>query len=379
MKTNHTAELKTLTAIEVPERVMVLPWGTVESTKGSFTVDQRTVDGFKADLAEAAARNVDLHFDYEHASRKKGVKAPAAGWIKGFDFEPGVGIFARVDWTADANAHIAKREYRYVSPVVYFNDDYTVAVGLESATLTNLPSINGMAGLFTEFGMEKFESARWFLNLEATATQETIMTEFEKFLAQLRELAGSHKDATQAVVFKALQDKLAAGDPRVAAACKALELKADATGEEIAAAITARKAPTPTPPNASEYVPVGEFKKAQDQIASLQAEALETKANAFIDGGVKAGKIVEATRGMWTRAFKSDPVQAGKDLESAPPIAAPDGRLIQPESPGTRTGNSIADSGDFDDSRMSAFKKIEAHAKSKGISFSKACEELGIA
>jgi phage I-like protein len=84
-----------------PSRVLLIPWGRVESSKGHFTFDQQA-----ADLVVAAftSQQVDLPIDYEHGTlggeytSPDGV-APAAAWIKSLQIVPGEGLFGRIEWT----------------------------------------------------------------------------------------------------------------------------------------------------------------------------------------------------------------------------------------------------------------------------------------
>jgi len=133
----------------LPERVLIAPWGRVESTNGSFVVDEES-----AQLAAAAfeAHGTDLPIDYEHQTlggrySSPSGQAPAAGWIKGIEVEPGVGLFARVAWTESGAERLAAGEYRYLSPVAVVRRSDRKLIALHSAALTNKPAIAGMRPL----------------------------------------------------------------------------------------------------------------------------------------------------------------------------------------------------------------------------------------
>jgi len=130
----------------VPERVLLLPWGWVESSNGRFLVDQESARL----IVEAFERQeTDLVVDYEHQSlggkyASRSGLAPAAGWISRLEVVPGEGIFGRVRWTAAAMKRLARREYRYLSPVVVVRRSDRRVVAIDSAGLTNRPAIFGM-------------------------------------------------------------------------------------------------------------------------------------------------------------------------------------------------------------------------------------------
>ncbi len=130
----------------VPDRILIAPWGRVESTNGHFVVDaeaaREVIDAF-------AAHGTDLPIDYEHQTlggryASPAGTAPAAGWIQAIEAEPGVGLFARVRWTDAAREHLAAGQYRYLSPVAVVRAADRKLVALHSAALTNKPAIVGM-------------------------------------------------------------------------------------------------------------------------------------------------------------------------------------------------------------------------------------------
>lgn len=130
----------------VPDRVLLAPWGQVESTNGSFVVDEESVALAIAALTEHAT---DTPIDYEHQTlggdyASPDGRAPAAGWIKELSAEPGVGLLARIEWTAQAKEMLAAREYRYLSPVALIRKRDRKMIGIHSAALTNKPAIKGM-------------------------------------------------------------------------------------------------------------------------------------------------------------------------------------------------------------------------------------------
>jgi len=136
-----------LDANDVPGRVLVAPWGQVESTNGSFVVDDESTALVVAAFDE---HGTDIPIDYEHQTlggtySSPSGQAPAAGWIKRILSEPGVGILAEIEWTDRAMEMLATKEYRYLSPVAVVRKTDRKLSAIHSVALTNKPAIVGMA------------------------------------------------------------------------------------------------------------------------------------------------------------------------------------------------------------------------------------------
>ena len=130
-------------------RILIAPWGEVESTQGNFVVDQEALD---ATIEQFRQHGTDLPIDFEHQTlggpyTSPDGLAPAAGWIKDLVGVATVGLMARVEWTAVGLEHLQKRQYRYLSPVALIRKSDRRLVGLHSAALTNKPAIVGMEAL----------------------------------------------------------------------------------------------------------------------------------------------------------------------------------------------------------------------------------------
>jgi len=143
-----------LTGQDVPQRVLLAPWGLVESTNGSFVVDEESVDLIQAAFER---HGTDLPIDYEHQTlggsyASPSGQAPAAGWIKQIESQPGVGLVAHIEWTPQAREQLLSRQYRYLSPVAIVRKEDRKMVGLHSAALTNKPAIVGAEPIINRAG-----------------------------------------------------------------------------------------------------------------------------------------------------------------------------------------------------------------------------------
>ncbi len=186
----------------IPDRVLLAPWGQVESTNGSFVVDEESAALATAAMTEQAT---DTPIDYEHQTlggryASPNGQAPAAGWIKQLEAEPGVGLLARIEWTAQAKEMLAAKEYRYLSPVALIRKSDRKMIGLHSAALTNKPAIKGMTpivnrasgaaidpALSSPEDVEPLIALREELSLPTDADAEAVLLAASRRLTDLRE------------------------------------------------------------------------------------------------------------------------------------------------------------------------------------------------
>jgi phage I-like protein len=100
-------------------------------------------------VARFEAKKNPLMVDYEHQailSKQNGKPAPAAGWVHGLEWRPGIGLFAtQVKWTETAREAILADEYRYISPVFTYTTKSGEVESLYNVALVNLPALDGMA------------------------------------------------------------------------------------------------------------------------------------------------------------------------------------------------------------------------------------------
>ncbi len=352
---------KVAVPVEAPERILIVPWGDVKSTSGSFVID----DAAAASIIEVfAATGVDLPVDLEHQtvggeySSPDGA-APAVGWITSLEPVPGEGIYAHVEWTERGAGFIHNKEYRYLSPTLLHPVGSKDVRGLHSVGLTNKPAIVGMKAIVnaTPKGTsmnERLERAKWFLNLEELATEEEILMKMEEFVAQLRELADATENADNAGVLSALKAKLGkakADEECRLSVCKAVGLDETTAHAGIVAAVGALKAEPAkkTEPDPTEYVPMAAHTEVADQLKALHAELRTIQSETFLAKGRDKGQISPHSEKQWREKFIADPAQAEKDLTLVPEGTFPKpGRVTahssaQPAGGGDGRGSIIAE------------------------------------
>jgi phage I-like protein len=183
----------------VPNRIVLAPWGRVDSTHGRFVVDEEA-----ARLAVEAfdTHGTDLPIDYEHqtlggAYASPNGKAPAAGWIKGLSVETGVGLVAQIEWTDRAVKTLAAKEYRYLSPVAIIRKNDRKLVAIHSAALTNKPAIVGMEPIVSRAEPE-----------DKPVSDDMIRSGAETIVESER---GKKSDVSQGKLIATLRDELGLG------------------------------------------------------------------------------------------------------------------------------------------------------------------------
>ena len=120
---------------------------------GEFDITEKMLGEMEAN-GKIASKASEVPLDYNHLSF--GAKSPdqaiAAGWFEDFERrDSGQTLWGHARWTPKAAAHIAAEEFRYISPLFFFNseDEHGNEVGarLVSAALTIYPFLKGMAGV----------------------------------------------------------------------------------------------------------------------------------------------------------------------------------------------------------------------------------------
>ncbi len=201
----RSAELETGAA---PTRILIAPWGDVESTQGQFFVDGQAV---AATIEQFREHGTDIPIDFEHQTlggtyASPDGLAPAAGWIKDLIGIESVGLMADVEWTELGLEHLQKRQYRYLSPVALIRKSDRRLVGLHSAALTNKPAIVGMEALVNREDSSnqtvQVAQAKARGSLDQTLEEESMVETLEKLRKQL---ALDQRDGARQVLVAASQ------------------------------------------------------------------------------------------------------------------------------------------------------------------------------
>ena len=193
--------------------------------------------------------------DYEHQSinsQQNGKPAPAAGWIVGLEARED-GIWGLVEWTEPAAAHIAAREYRYISPVFSHKNDGTVKA-LLNAALTNNPNLDQLIAL-NRAGETmdpsalnaKLREAATLLGLPETADDMTVLNRVKQVVQVAADLSGL-------------------------------------TGEPLVSAQSAA-------PDPSMFVPIGDYQRAISEVNKLRSGVSRKDAEIRVSEHMAEAKI----------------------------------------------------------------------------------------
>lgn len=125
--------------------IRLSPWGEVQSTNGTYVMD----DEAAAEIVAAFAKHgTALPIDREHETLPQNTPATgsrgAVGWIEDVYPEPGNGLMGKVRWTDEGRALVRADAFRYLSPVLMVRTSDRRAVALHSAAMTNKPAIPQM-------------------------------------------------------------------------------------------------------------------------------------------------------------------------------------------------------------------------------------------
>lgn len=258
-------------------------------------------------------RSVDLVIDYEHSTliaKEKGEPAPAAGWLKpnGFTYVRGGLCSTQFEWTEKAQGFIDSGEYKYISPVFFYDTTGTI-LGLHSVALTNTPNLDQLpeaklaaaaqefltTSQDSEMNEDLLERLRWMLNLPISATAEEIMAELSKLTDQIAEKTG----ATIAANAQNLFDAVSAIDQ--------IKLAANSQAQ----------------PDPNKYVPMAVHKEALAQATTVTANAQAKEIDDLILAACSDGRLTGKATVDWVKGMATtNPDGAKAYIEGLPKIAA---------------------------------------------------------
>ena len=284
---------------KIPEWILLFKEGWTEvQGEVEYLVDAKSYEMLSAYVAK---RGIDIVFDYEHQTIK-GIKAPAAGWIKEYRYVEGRGIEARVEWTEEAVGYILKKEYRYFSQVFGVRKTDQRIVALHSVALTNTPKTNNLTPILAKLG-EDFEK------------KEEGMDFFKKLFKALGLADGAKEDDVLTAVAK-LDEKAKNPDVKEVVAkdvLDALDLKEESDTSTVVASIHALKQTDKT------GVSREEFEKVTKQLADRDAEEVVAKAGA-------EGKITP-DQTKWATEYATRDLEGFKTFVAKAPVVVPVGKL----------------------------------------------------
>jgi phage I-like protein len=299
--------------------IQLFPAGEFSAVDGRPT----DVDGGKwfltAELAAAIVSQVasvttPLVIDYEHQTLRtvnNGQPAPAAGWFSKVEWRDGDGLYAvGVEWTDKAAAMIAAGEYKYISPV-FFYDKSGAVTQLLHAALTNTPALDGMDAVM-------LAAASRLASLSTTTETTTVDEEqLAMLLAQLRWLLNLPETSTPEEVCAELQkiiDGVSGGQGTAAASIGLGNLLAQQS-EQIAS-LSANAY------NPEKHSPIEVVNDLRAQLAQLSQTTTESEISTLVTAALTDGRLLPSQE-QWAKDYgKQNLAGLSAYLEKQPRIAA---------------------------------------------------------
>ena len=150
----------------------LLPLGRINIEGGGPAIlDDESMNDIIKDFER---RGNDMVIDYEHQTLKD-IEAPAAGWIRKLLKRGSEGLWAVVEWTEKARQYLAKREYRYFSPVMLTRLSDHKIVKLVNVALTNSPKINRLKPIVAKMDFEEIDPVQREINKMMGISDEEFM------------------------------------------------------------------------------------------------------------------------------------------------------------------------------------------------------------
>ncbi len=338
------------------QKVLLIRDGeTVLRDGGKIMLD---AEGARSVIEAFNASPLDLPFDRNHSTvlkAGKGEDAPAVGWIKGFSYERGTGLFAEVEWTPEGHEDIKSKKYRYPSPVILFEPDTGRVRRIHSAAVTNTPAQPDIPALAASHVLfkEKIvmnEIVKKLLQDEGSvATAEQKVGELKALLESMGVELGDGADFVAIINAAIAKLKGEGGEKKedseaspeeaaVAASVRVtLGLVADADRETVTKALADLKGHV-------GYVPATEHTKMLARVDALENDRAQRNAEDLVQACLSQGKLLanDEEQMKWARDRAKNAPEDFKQLMAHAPVIAPQGRTTPPDvpAPGTSPGGS---------------------------------------
>ena len=277
MKKNNFAIAACVTDLagKVPTEIQLTPAGNFKAKDGrpvGLSGWSLSNESAQAVVQLANSQADAFVIDYEHQTlyaKQNGQPAPAAGWFRDLQFREGLGLFAtNVEWTESAALAIQNKEYRYISPVIAYDQKTGVVTKVLMAALVNNPALDGMkdlTALATDYFSQQTESQ--MADAAKIKELEAKITDLEKQLADSK--------AACATADKAAKDKAAC-----AAETGAVDL--------------------------SLYVPISDLKATQEQLTALSVQVQEKEIAEVITAALGDGRLLPTQTELAQKMGKQD-------------------------------------------------------------------------
>lgn len=258
--------------LALSERIELIPTGQFKTAdhRTAFRLDDAAAV-IAASFAVAPGKVLPIDFDHRSFADQGSADSRAAGWITALDVE-GARIMASVEWTAEGQAALQGRSYRFISPVFKSRPDGQVVL-IEGAGLVNTPALP---------------------QLRQLASKELLMDPIVKIAGAL----GIDADKPDDIVARV--ETLVAAETQLASITKAAKVTGDDAVTQICSRLLAAA------PDPAAFVPKATFEALQTQFASLQKDVTSGKVDAALERARDEGKLTPDLEGWATQLASKD-------------------------------------------------------------------------
>ena len=313
---------------ELPERLLILPWGQHDLGKRGTALCDATTAALFADAMKALKFNGPVALDFNHNNlpghaaylAEKEPRRKAA-WGTPL-VVPGEGIYlTALSWTPEGRDAFLGGHFQDISPVI-FRDKANHVIAIHSAALCDHGEVDGLT----------IEAATAPPELQsAFAALSTLPASIHPFIHPSKSPTTPPMKpdilAALAALLKGMDIELAAepDDAMLADALTAAAGKVD----DMKAKLTA--ATTPPPEKKEEVKPdalSAQITDLQAQLATIRAEKDQARRDALMAEAIRDGKVIPLTSDLWNKApvdVCEGLVQAAKAGEVPTAKKTPDG------------------------------------------------------
>lgn len=272
-----------------PSWVHLVPIGTFRGVDGRGPYRIADPD----QVISASMAGGPLPIDENHAidlAMTTGQPSPARGLITALEMRKD-GLWGRVEWNAAGAALLSEKAYRGFSPV-FTHDKSGVVRRLLRAALTNTPNLPQLHTLHSQEPEMDLNQLRAALGLPETADAAACMAAVTTLTAQV-----------------------ATHGQQLAGIAAVVGLQSSATAPELVTALQAQRTAAVAPETVVAL---------QTELATMKADRAKEKAEAFVDGAIKAGRPINPTRDFWIARHMAEPAETEKAINAIPSIKGGD-------------------------------------------------------
>jgi phage I-like protein len=270
---------------EIPSRITLIPPDkTIKGRDGREWKNPNPKQAALNSISRLSLLPVDENHSTDLAAPKGG-SSPAFGWMKNLRADESGAICADVEWTERGKEALAKKEYRFISPVFLHNEKGEINCILRAA-LTNSPNLNLPA-----------------LNAEQ---EKNTLQEIKLMNRELLAALGLPETATEADVLAAIAGIKALNAAKVTSSPQTDTSKVDLTAYAPRADLNAMETRALT---------------AEKQIAELNAAQLKKDAEAAVDEAIRNRKFAPASKAEYLALCSTkEGFESFKKIAAASPV-----------------------------------------------------------